>query len=76
MNKNITQLTSAEAVEAAIAECDELGRDVFLKRYGYKRATKYAIVVNGREYDSKLSPVSRLKSSMGYPWHGTPFRAA
>lgn len=53
MNKNINRLTSPEAVVAAITECDKLGRDNFLTEYGYERATKYLLVFNGREYDSK-----------------------
>ena len=53
MNKNINLLTSSEAVEAAIVECDKLGRDNFLAKYGYKRARKYSLVFKGRKYDSK-----------------------
>jgi hypothetical protein len=36
-----------------MALCDELRRDVFLAQFGYKRATKYPWIHNGREYDSK-----------------------
>ena len=34
-------------------EYDDMGRDVFLARYGFKRSTKFVLVHNGREYDSK-----------------------
>lgn len=41
------------SVLAAIRECDEKGRDPFLREHGYRRARSYFLVVNGREYDSK-----------------------
>ena len=53
MAKNINDLTSRNAVKAAIAECDELGREKFLAKYGYGYARTYALVYKGREYDSK-----------------------
>lgn len=53
MSKNINLLTSEQAVCAAIAECDKLGRDQFLVKYGYKRSRRYPLIFNGREYDSK-----------------------
>jgi 5-methylcytosine-specific restriction protein A len=53
MAKNINDLNSRDAVKAAIAECDELGRDYFLAKYGYGRAREYTLVFNRREYDSK-----------------------
>jgi 5-methylcytosine-specific restriction protein A len=53
MIKNIKLLSSRDAVLAAIAESDKLGRDVFLRTYGYKRSRKYPLVFNGQEYDSK-----------------------
>lgn len=37
----------------AIAEYDELGRDGFLSKYGYKPATGYLLVHENRTYDSK-----------------------
>lgn len=42
-----------ESVERAIAEYDELGRDAFLSKYGFGRATHYALIVEGRDYDPK-----------------------
>jgi len=53
MQKNIKLLSSRDAVLTAIAECDKLGRDVFLRKYGYKKSRKYPLVLNGKEYDSK-----------------------
>lgn len=46
-------LSDRDAVLKAIAECDRLGRDPFLHKYGYQRAYEYFLVHNGREYDSK-----------------------
>lgn len=53
MTKNINDLSSRDAVEAAISECDELGRDNFLAKYGYRRAREYTLLFRKREYDSK-----------------------
>jgi 5-methylcytosine-specific restriction protein A len=53
MAKNINDLSSRDAVKAAILECDELGRDNFLAKYGYGRARDYTLVFKRREYDSK-----------------------
>ena len=44
---------SRDGVLKAIAEYDELGCDEFLSRYGYKQATRYLLVHEGRTYDSK-----------------------
>ena len=50
---NLADLTDASAVRRAMAEFDELGRDEFLRRYGYGPAKRYFIREDGREYDSK-----------------------
>jgi 5-methylcytosine-specific restriction protein A len=42
-----------ESVEKAITTFDQLGRDKFLAKYGYKRAKGYFILLGGRSYDSK-----------------------
>ena len=41
------------AVLGAIQEYDQLGREVFLRRYGFGPARDYRVIFNGREYDSK-----------------------
>lgn len=46
-------VTSRAAVLKAIAECDALGRDRFLKRYHFRRAFTYTLKYDGKEYDSK-----------------------
>ncbi|MEV4477025.1 HNH endonuclease [Nonomuraea sp. NPDC049504] len=40
-------------VLAAIKEYDQLGRDAFLDRYGFREARHYFILHNGHRYDSK-----------------------
>lgn len=46
-------LTDANAVRRAIAECDRLGRDAFLAKHGFGRARAYFLRVEGKAYDSK-----------------------
>ena len=49
----ISHLTDPKAVRRALRECDRLGRDAFLAQYGYKRARRFYLRDQGREYDSK-----------------------
>jgi 5-methylcytosine-specific restriction protein A len=66
---NLSLLTDPSAVTAAIAECDRLTRDVFLKTYGYKASRLYPLPLNGRRYDSKaIVGVAFGKQ------HGTPLK--
>lgn len=44
---------SAAAVLAAIGEFDELGREAFLKKYGFGKSRGYFLEHNGKRYDSK-----------------------
>lgn len=44
---------TADAVRAAIAECDEAGREPFRDRYGFWAAREFELVYRGRRYDSK-----------------------
>jgi len=46
-------LSSPQAVRAALAEFDAIGRQAFLRKYGFGPARQYFIVVDGRRYDSK-----------------------
>lgn len=48
----LTDLT-VDAVNSAMDEFDQLGRDLFLVTYGYRRAKQYSVVRDGRQYDSK-----------------------
>jgi hypothetical protein len=46
-------IDSRQAVLDAVAEFDRIGRDQFLKTYGYREAQQYFLEINGRRYDSK-----------------------
>ncbi|MFI1365757.1 HNH endonuclease [Streptomyces griseochromogenes] len=48
----LTDITRIE-VSKAIEEYDRLGRDAFLRRYGFGRARRYLLLCGGRHYDSK-----------------------
>jgi hypothetical protein len=49
----LADLTSRDAVLAAMEEFDKLGRDQFLERYHFRRARDYEVVHGGKRYDSK-----------------------
>lgn len=42
-----------EGVLAAMAEFDELGREAFLKKYGFGRSARFVLKYRRRSYDSK-----------------------
>src|ERR1700758_4103423 len=48
-----SDVTSRDAVLAAMAEFDQIGQDAFLDKYGFGPSREYVVVENGREYDSK-----------------------
>ncbi|GHI05289.1 hypothetical protein AQI88_23360 [Streptomyces cellostaticus] len=48
----LTDITRTE-VHKAIEEYDRLGRDAFLRHYGFGRARRYLLLHGGRHYDSK-----------------------
>ncbi|WP_405734972.1 HNH endonuclease [Streptomyces sp. NBC_00028] len=48
----LSDITRSE-VAKAIEECDRLGRDLFLQRYGFRPARRYLLSHEGRQYDSK-----------------------
>ena len=49
----LLDLTSPTAVKLAMVECDRLGRDEFLRQYGFGHATTYPMKYEDKEYDSK-----------------------
>jgi 5-methylcytosine-specific restriction protein A len=57
--------TTRSDVLRAIAECDELGRDVWLAKHGYQPSKLYAVELGGRRYDSKavIGVASGLRAS-------------
>jgi hypothetical protein len=58
----LSDLTSASAVEAAMDEFDEIGREGFLSKYGFGKARRYFIRRDGKYYDSKAI----AGAAMGY----------
>jgi hypothetical protein len=48
-----SDVTSRDAVLAAIAEFDQIGREAFLAKYGFGPSREYVVVENGKQYDSK-----------------------
>lgn len=49
----LADLTDPTAVLQAIREADSLGRDRFLKKYGFGRSREYFLEHQGKRYDSK-----------------------
>lgn len=49
----LSQLTDPRAVEQAITEFDQLGRQAFLEKYGFREAQRYFVSYQGHDYDSK-----------------------
>ncbi|WP_223190913.1 HNH endonuclease [Nonomuraea terrae] len=62
-----------EMVLAAIEEYDQLGRDAFLERYGYREARDYFVVHNGRRYDSKPIAGVAHRGVSGRPLRASEF---
>jgi hypothetical protein len=51
--RSLAGVTSRAAIEQAIAEFDELGRESFLRKYGFGASRSYFLLINGKRYDSK-----------------------
>ena len=49
----LSDLTDRDAVIQAIREFDEIGRDNFLEKYGFRFARRYFLLLRGGRYDSK-----------------------
>ena len=49
----LSDLTEAQSVLRAVREFDEVGRETFLRKYGFGRSRSYFLVLNGESYDSK-----------------------
>ena len=66
-------LSDSNAVIAAMRKCDELGRQPFLERYGFGKATRYILPYEGREYDSKAILGVAHEMQFGQPLTSTEF---
>ncbi|MFC6884972.1 MULTISPECIES: HNH endonuclease signature motif containing protein [Actinomadura] len=62
-----------EAVLETIAKCDRLGRDRFLKKYGYDPARRYFLHHNDVHYDSKAIVGVAYRSVAGRPLNANEF---
>lgn len=62
---------TAQAVEQAIQEYDETGREAFLEKYGFGRASTYLLERDGKRYDSKAV----VGAAHGYLPGQAPLRA-
>jgi 5-methylcytosine-specific restriction protein A len=62
---NLSQLTSREAVIAAIHEYDLIGKKSFLKKYGFGEARSYFLIHDEKEYDSKAIAGVAYKNQFG-----------
>lgn len=67
----LSQLTDPEAVERAIAEFDDLGRDGFLAKYGFGKGRTFFLVRSGKRYDAKAI----VGAAYGFQ-HGQPLAHA
>jgi hypothetical protein len=69
----LSDITSREAVLAAIRECMQMGRDRFLAHYGFRHARSFYLIHEGQEYDSKA--IAGVAHRFQFPSKG-PLRAA
>lgn len=46
-------VTSRDAVVRAMREYDDLGQEAFLSKYGFRKSTKFVVIRDGHEYESK-----------------------
>mgnify|MGYP001595533781 FL=1 len=73
MKKTLSRLTKKEFVEKAIEEYDEIGRESFLRKYGYGKAKSYYLVYRGKHYDSKAIVGAAYHYQCGKPLASNEF---
>src|SRR4051794_17750353 len=49
----LNDLRRPESVRSAMAECDAIGREPFLAKYGFRKSRTYLVLDGPRFYDSK-----------------------
>jgi putative restriction endonuclease len=64
----LSELTDRAAVERALAEFRELGRERFLQRHNLERSRDYFVWVDGEPVDSK--PILAVAFGYQHPQHG------
>ena len=62
-------------VKLALAECERLGREEFLRRYGYGHAREYVLRYGGHEYDSKAIAAGGCTVFLLLLWRAVTARA-
>jgi hypothetical protein len=50
---SLAEIKRAGSVLAAVREFDRIGRERFLEKYGFGRARRYYLDIEGKRYDSK-----------------------
>ena len=70
---NYRDLSDPSAILAAIAECDQLGRSDFLRKYGYGKAVTFMLIYNGNQYDSKAIVGAAYQYQFGKPLRSNDF---
>ena len=51
----LSDISSRGAILKACSECDRIGRDEFVRTYGFRKARRFFLEVKGRLYDSKAN---------------------
>jgi len=64
----LSELHDDDAVKRAMAEFDEIGRDAFLRKYGFRSSRAYLIEYKGKNYDSK--PILGAAFGYAFPQRG------
>ena len=70
---NFKNLSDPKAVQKAIKEFDSMGREAFLKHYGFGKARRFVLIHNGRSYDSKAIVGAAYGHQFGEPLTPTDF---
>ena len=67
---SLDELTDPGAVRLAMARFDEMGRDEFLRTYGFGPARKFWLTADGKRYDSKaiVGVAWGIQNSRGLTW--------
>jgi len=63
---NFEDVNDKQAVIRAIGKFNSLGRDKFLEKSGFSRATKYFVLYKGKQYDAKPILWAAFKEQFGF----------
>lgn len=70
---SLAELKKSQSILEAAKICDDMGREAFLKEYGFGPAREYILTINGRSYDSKA--IVGVAHGIEFPQKG-PLRAS